>query len=278
MLSQRACGIKIDRYGKTERWKYQGKVSHAFKKNRRRRSRRKRHSLEPPMNRECLCSSGKVSLCTSAIRRASLTLETAMVLPLFLLGMITMISFMDIYRLQTQHLTELCQNAMQGGMFAYGTDGNGPQELTLPDVYSYQPLGGLLPLQKIWFYNHVKVHTWTGRDTSSWEIGDADEVEEMVYVTVSGGVYHLDEDCSYLKLSVSHVSGNSVDSLRNSSGEKYHACEICSKNQPPAGTVSITSEGNRYHNHSNCSGLKRSVRLVCKSDVDHMAVCSRCGA
>ena len=51
-------------------------------------------------------SSEKVSFC-ALNKKASLALETALVLPMFLLGMVTMISFMDIYRIQTEHLQAL---------------------------------------------------------------------------------------------------------------------------------------------------------------------------
>ena len=46
-------------------------------------------------------SSVKVSFCTSfrgKIKKGSLAVETALVLPLFFLGMVTLISFMDIYK------------------------------------------------------------------------------------------------------------------------------------------------------------------------------------
>ena len=95
-------------------------------------------------------------------KRASLTLETALVLPMFFFGVIALISFMDIYRVQTEHLTGLCQKTKEAGMYAYGTGSSGAETVTLPDVYSYQPIGGLIPLPKIWFHNTVKVHAWTG--------------------------------------------------------------------------------------------------------------------
>lgn len=62
-------------------------------------------------------SSVKVSFCTSfrgKIKKGSLAVETALVLPLFFLGMVTLISFMDIYKLQTEHLTALCTKVKHG--------------------------------------------------------------------------------------------------------------------------------------------------------------------
>ena len=73
-------------------------------------------------------SSEKVSFC-ALNKKASLALETALVLPMFLLGMVTMISFMDIYRIQTEHLQALCEKTKEAGMYAYVLDGKGPEEI-----------------------------------------------------------------------------------------------------------------------------------------------------
>lgn len=229
----------------------------------------------------------KVSLCTSLKRlcgkmmaKASMSVETALVLPLFFLGVITMISFMDIYKLQTEHLTKLCERAKEAGMYAYVIDGGGLDEITLPDVYSYKPIGGLVPLPAVWTYNQVKVHAWTGRAEEEFSDGggeDSAESEKMVYITESGGVRHKDLGCSYLDLSVNQVSGSSIDGMVNEHGEHYSPCEICSRNQNAAGSVYVTKQGNRYHNLSSCSGLKRTVRMVKESDASDMPVCSRCG-
>ena len=112
---------------------------------RERRSRRAFFLLSP-ISRKTL--SGKVSLCTF-LKKASLTLETAMALLLFFFGVLTLLSFMDIYKVQTEHLTGLCQKAKEAGMYAYGAGGSGTETITLPDVYSYQPIGGLIPLPTV---------------------------------------------------------------------------------------------------------------------------------
>ena len=95
---------------------------------------------------------GKVSLCAfgkeikEQVKKASLTIEAAFALPLFFFGMVTMIHFMDVYRIQTEHLSKLCQSAKEAGMYAYVVGGDGVEEITLPDVYKYKPIGGLIPL------------------------------------------------------------------------------------------------------------------------------------
>lgn len=212
----------------------------------------------------------------SALKRGSLAVETALALPLFFLGMVTLISFMDIYKLQTEHLTSLCTRAKQTGMYACLAGDNGPENITLPDIYTYKPFGGLLPLPGVVIYNHVKVHAWTGTEFPD-NGGEQGEVEQMVYVTASGSVYHKNPGCSYLNVSLKQIPGSSVKSASNQYGEHYSACETCSRNQNPAGVVYVTEQGNRYHNLEFCSGLKRSVKLVKSSTVSGMSACSRCG-
>lgn len=232
--------------------------------------------LFDPMSRRSGRFSEKAFLCTSLIKKASIAVETALVLPLFFLGMVTLLSFMDVYKIQTEHLQILCERAKEAGMYAYVLDGKGPEEITLPDVYSYTPPGGIIPLPKVWMHNTVKVHAWTGADhTGTAQTGKPEE--EMVYVTESGSVYHRNPGCRYLSVSLEQMSGSGVGSARNTYGEKYYPCESCSDHQKPAGTVYITKSGNRYHNRESCSRLKRTVRLVKISQVQGKGACSLCG-
>lgn len=252
-------------------------------KRERKRSLRHRFLLHPPKCRRML--SEKVSFraslevfCRRTMAKASLAVETALVLPLFFMGMVTLISFMDIYQLQTEHLTKLCEKTKQAGMYAYVLDGKGPDEITLPDVYSYKPVGGVIPLPAVWMNNKVRVHAWTGKEyDAQGEAPGQAEPEKMVYMTDNGSVYHRNLGCSYLNLSVTQVSGSAVSGTKNMYGEKYTPCEICSRNQDPAGSVYITKQGNRYHNLGTCSGLKRSVRMVKESETGEVCACSRCG-
>jgi hypothetical protein len=161
-------------------------------------------------------------------------------------------------------------------MYAYGAGNSGAENIVLPDVYSCQPVGGLLPLPRVWFHNTVKVHAWTG--VKYEEENTAAENQPMVYVTESGTVYHRKLGCSYLNLSVQQVSGSAVKNMKNTYGEKYQACELCSRGQEPAGVVYITKKSNRFHNRESCSALKRSVRMVKESEVSgEMSACGRCG-
>ena len=115
-------------------------------------------------------------------------------------------------------------------MYAYLTGESSAEDITLPDIYSYEPFGGLVPLPKVVIYNHVKVHAWTGRIFEG-DSGNESTPEKMVYITESGSVYHKDPGCSYLNVSLKQIPGTSVLAANNQYGEHYTACETCSRNQ-----------------------------------------------
>lgn len=206
-------------------------------------------------------------------RRAGMVVEAALLLPLFLLAMFTMISFMDIYSLQTERITELCQTVKAAGMYAFVTGAEEDTEIGLPAIYSYQVPFSVIPLPKLWMMNEVKVRAWTG--ALYIEETDAQKTP-MVYVTENGSVYHA-KHCSYLNPSVQQVSGSELENLRNQSNGKYYACEKCSQGQNPGAFVYITRNGTRYHNSFFCSSLKRLSRMVKLADVQSkMSPCSKC--
>ena len=87
--------------------KLNGNQNKIDRKNKERTRSLNRWYLSSPIGRILLTLSEKVSLCTSCvkIKKAGLSVETALVLPLFFLGMVTMISFMDICR---RHICRRC--------------------------------------------------------------------------------------------------------------------------------------------------------------------------
>ena len=119
----------------------------------------------------------------------------------------------------------------------------------------------------------ASVRAWEGDTDQERQAGN---YEEMVFVTEHGQVYHISSACRHLIVKISAGSKGKISSMRNESGERYHACEKCVGGGAVNDLLYVTSSGNRYHNSSECSGLKRSVRLVKHSEVAGYPVCSTC--
>lgn len=116
------------------------------------------------------------------------------------------------------------------------------------------------------------VKVWNGYKANGMDSDD----NQIVYVTETGSVYHIDYQCTYLQLSIRFVPYSSIAQLRNEDGGKYHACEQCTRGGMMAG-VYITDYGEKYHSSLNCSGLKRTIHSVKKSECHGMSACSKCG-
>ena len=207
------------------------------------------------------------------LRKGSLTVEGALALPLFFFGMTALISLMDLYRVETEHLCDLASKAKIAATYTYNPVGGSFEDIMLPDLYQFQPVGGLLAVPKITRAGLVRVRTWNGKEHETHH--DSLVREKMVYVTATGTVYHVSLDCRYLKVQVTCIVASGLSSRRNKDGKKYTACERCARNGPAA-LVYITKSGNRYHNEENCPGLKRTVRLIKLSEAAGFRPCSAC--
>lgn len=122
----------------------------------------------------------------------------------------------------------------------------------------------------------VKVRKWNGYQSEN--AAGEEEEETFVYVTPHGTVYHTDRSCHYLDLSTRSIPEGSVRAARNKDGGCYYPCEICGR-RSGSGVFYITDYGTSYHTSLSCSGLRRSVQMIKKSEAEAegKGPCSKCG-
>ena len=245
----------------------------------------------------------------SKLYRGSLTIEAAVVLPLFFIGMVALICVMDLQRIKTEVNVSLQESAKELGMYAFALgDGESPigevddvvcmayaqgklkgdarvSLNTLRSSYdnhmvelwvtgTYQLPVSIIPIPRIPLQSRVRVHDWTGYGGE----GDgevAGEHEELVYVTPHQSVYHTSASCTHLDLSIMPTTTSQVGGQRNDNGGKYHECSSCIGNGY-SGVIYITKTGDRYHASLQCHGLKRGIELVPKDTVGGLPQCLRC--
>lgn len=213
----------------------------------------------------------RASLCT--FKRAALTVEAAIVLPIFVMTIICIASIMGIYSVTLEKIIELRESAELTAAAA----GVSEEEIwiELPGAAEFSPffLPSGIGTVTVWCTGSARA--WTGRDEDSI-VNNNESSSEYVYITENASVYHTSSSCTHLKLSISQISSSQLGSARNENGGKYHACEKCSEGTAIADTVYITEDGDRYHNKLSCSGLKRTVTMVDIDQVSHLSECSRC--
>lgn len=113
--------------------------------------------------------------------------------------------------------------------------------------------------------------------TRAW-IGDRKNIDhlETVYVTDTGNVYHTNRDCTHLQLSIEQIDAVQLQTKKNTRGSYYRGCKECIDNSRRGVRYYITKQGECYHASLACNGLKRTVYLVNKEEVEEKVLCKRC--
>lgn len=240
-----------------------------------------------------------------ALRKGSLTVETALVLPLFLFAMVTVLFLFRV--LQLQYLVgyaldravsetallreetpetvivrtkilfykELVETGAPVSLAVLGLGGFAWRDSTADERYlnmkiKYQVKlpGWLLGKRLLTVKETSTCRRWTG-DAAGKSDGSG---ESWVYVTPGGIVYHRSRDCTHLKLSI-----NAVFSTRLSGDLKtYRKCERCIKKQKLPAIVYVAEKGECYHIRLDCSGLKRTIYMIRQSQAGGKSACMRC--
>lgn len=247
-------------------------------------------------------------------KKAVLSVETALVLPVFLFVMLLLMSFTSIFYISVKMDAAISEEAKLtarniydnsnygvGGIEAsvcerlgdgllnsgliYGgkagldfsdSDISGSEVICVCANYNISlpfDLFGVSHSKQCRLQKCIIMHSWVGYVHG---LDSFTNLAEYVYMTANGTVYHRNRECSHIRLHIQSVDGKDIKKSRNSSGGKYKRCVYC-KPRLSDEKLYITSDGDRYHNTLNCSGLKRSVYRVKVQDLVGVSPCSRCG-
>lgn len=248
---------------------------------------------------------------TFASLPGSITLETALIAPFFFLALVCMLYLVEIMTVQTAVKEGLRSAGKEAAEQVYAIPAVFPSQIEEAVVESIgserlsrsileggadgiscgksylSPFDGIIYLKaeykvkipiplfaipSLKYTEEIKVKGWTGYQKNGLDIG---KIEQMVYVTANGIVFHEDPHCTYLEPSVKCVPKEAVEDLRNEGGGKYYPCRYCQANIA-SGYCYITDTGNRYHTSAECSRLKRTVYAVPRSEVKGKGACSKC--
>ena len=100
--------------------------------------------------------------------------------------------------------------------------------------------------------------------------------KDYVYITPSGEVYHESLYCTYIRPVTEEVSYRLISTLRNENGKKYDLCTFC-QTKEAVSTVWITRWGDCFHVTSSCRGVWHDVEQVERLEVPDRRACSKCG-
>lgn len=286
-----------------------------------------------------VCSVKRISLFISKLRwvKGSMTVEAAVVLPLFLFFFLSLGTAIEMIRLQNNMDFALCDVGRRLSVYGYALVGTGKSEVIGEDAelgeaewlselkdlafsytyvkkelvdylgkeyleascivdgvsgihffeseifgeqdcfeivatYRVAPFGELMGVRGFRMANRYYGHVWNGYEIP---LEESKTEQDLVYVTEYGEVYHEDEMCSHLFLSVRQVGLQEAYESRNSNGAKYKLCESCEK-LDINGMVYITEDGERIHYKRDCAGLKRTIYAITRKEAEGYASCSRC--
>lgn len=121
--------------------------------------------------------------------------------------------------------------------------------------------------------NNCYFRTWIGETI----VSDVNGNNQIVYITRSGRVYHLFQNCTYIEINLRKIKFSEIYLERNSKGNKYKKCNKCvNRSIGNNEYVYVTQKGLKYHIRKNCNGITRDAIPINILRVGNRRLCSRC--
>lgn len=205
----------------------------------------------------------------------SMTVEAALVLPVFLFAMVNLLSLIVMFQTFSVKEGRLHQTGRELALLAYGSE-EGEQDIRLVEVSQIKPVFSEAAFFPAIMVNGCVMHKWIGYDLAQEETAPNGGKEEMVYITKSGTAYHRQRECVYLNPSIQMMEREQAERAKNDDGSYYSACGICGGDSK---LVYVTQGGSRFHSTVSCSGLKRTIETVTLQEAVAAGrhACPKCG-
>lgn len=219
--------------------------------------------------------------------RASMTVEAALALPLFMffsMAILAPMQWMDTQRKAQTEAERFCEEA---SLYAYMAE-NVLDIVDLDECVTYEQeyeeeipfFSGLV--EGIEMKVAAKRRCWAGLNGKLKVIGSengadaVDGAEEMVYVAANMSRYHKYRDCHYISNEYREMPIQQAMEFRTSDGRRMRACEVCGKKVQSGDMVYVTENGEHYHSSKDCWSMIAYVRKVPLSEVAYLGECSVC--
>lgn len=165
-----------------------------------------------------------------------------------------------------------------GGILLNVSEDENRGTVELKAVYRIRIPGYLIADRSVMVTDRIYFRPWIGGKLAEASVHDGESGSSQVYVAEHGVVYHTNAACTYLQLSIHQHTLAQVANLRNKYGAKYYPCESCG-NGATGNSVYITDTGRAWHWDRQCSGLKRELHTCSEEEAVEKGLrpCSRCG-
>lgn len=163
---------------------------------------------------------------------------------------------------------------VKGGMLGISLMGS---EMTGEEISLNAAYQMVFPVKLFWDWKLNIVQSAQCRKWTGWKpIQGNEEGDIWVYITETGTVYHTSRTCTHLDLSIHWISYQDLLKKHNKYDVKYRECIIYADKANAFQGVYITEQGDCYHTDLNCSGLKRTIRMIRLSEAEGRSKCSKC--
>lgn len=244
------------------------------------------------------------SFYASFVKKGSITLEAAIVIPIIMEFLLIFVLIFQILRMEEGVHEALNYAARKtAGMAAW--EESEPALLIGAEAYFRKGLKECLPSNEHWAIknthitllgskvedNYVQLQatyaikysgillnrrflTVVQNSCSRLWTGEKLPYETWVYVTDQGECYHSSRFCRTLLITPRKIHSGELVFTRNSSGARYDPCTECIVGD--VDYVYITDHGECYHGKLTCAHLKRSIERVKWEQVKQKRGCAYC--